>query len=269
MIARPGEVGEHVALLQRRLARAGYSVDENHIYDRVTEKAVRDLQAANGLVVDGIAGPKTMAALGGAAPAHFLTAADLEKASQALGVELAAVRAVNEVESRGHGMLPSTGKPVILFERHVFWQQLQAHGIDPALAAVKFPLLVSQEPGGYRGGPAEYTRLATAVMIDRDAALESCSWGLFQIMGYWWKAMGYDSVAQFVECMGASEGEQLDAFVRFLTLDVNKGMLAALKARKWKEFARLYNGKNYAANLYDVKLAKAYDKYAELDQVAA
>lgn len=269
MIAKPGDMGETVALLQRRLARAGYPVAETHIYDRVTENAVKAMQAAAGLVVDGIAGPKTMTALSGIVPPHFLTAADLVKAAGTLGVDLAAVRAVNEVESRGHGMLPENGKPVILFERHVFWKQLQAHGIDPAPAAAKWPSIVSQERGGYRGGAAEYQRLASAIMIDRAAALESCSWGLFQIMGYHWKALGYDSVDQFVACMEASEGEQLEAFVRFVALEDNKALLAALKARKWSAFARGYNGAAYAENLYDVKLARAYAKYAEADKVAA
>ena len=267
MIVKPGDVGENVALLQRRLARAGYPATETHIYDRVTEKAVMDLQHAKGLVVDGIAGPKTMAALIGAVPAHFLTAADLERAARALGVELAAVRAVNEVESKGHGMLPDTGKPVILFERHVFWKQLQQRGIDPAPAAARSPSILSQQPGGYRGGAAEYVRLASAIYIDRAAALESCSWGAFQIMGYHWKDLGYDSIDQFVECMSSSEAEQLEAFVRFIAND--KALLAALKGRKWAVFARLYNGPNYAANLYDVKLARAYEKYAAPAELVA
>ncbi|WP_328515044.1 N-acetylmuramidase domain-containing protein [Ralstonia pseudosolanacearum] len=34
------------------------------------------------------------------------------------------MRAVNEVESRGSGFLPD-GRPVILFERHVMYRQLQ------------------------------------------------------------------------------------------------------------------------------------------------
>lgn len=269
MIVKPGDMGENVALLQRRLARAGYPVAETHIYDRITENAVMALQAAKGLVVDGIAGPKTMIALSGMVPAHFLTAADLVKAADTLGVELAAVRAVNEVESRGHGMLLETGKPVILFERHVFWKQLQAHGIDPAPAAAKWPSIVSQDRGGYRGGAAEYQRLSQACMIDRAAALESCSWGLFQIMGYHWKTLGYDSVDQFVACMEASEGEQLEAFVRFIAHEDNKPLLAALKGRKWSAFARAYNGPAYSENLYDVKLARAYAKYAEVDKAAA
>lgn len=270
MIARPGDVGEAVALLQRRLARAGYPVAESSIYDRVTENAVKALQADKGLVVDGIAGPKTFTALAGVVPGHYLTDADLVKAAQTLGLPVATVRAVNEVESKGHGMLPEAeGKAVILFERHVFWKRLEEHGIDPAPAAAKWPSIVSQERGGYRGGAAEYTRLATACMIDRAAALESCSWGLFQIMGYHWQALGYASVEEFAARMNSSEGEQLDAFVRFVGHPDNKGMLAALKARKWSTFARLYNGPDYAANLYDAKLAQAYAKYTEADQVAA
>ena len=127
MIARPGDVGEAVALLQRRLARAGYPVVESSIYDRVTENAVKALQAAKGLVVDGIAGPKTFTALAGVVPGHYLTDADLVKAAQALGLPVAIVRTVNEVESKGHGMLPEAeGKAVILFERHVFWKRLEA-----------------------------------------------------------------------------------------------------------------------------------------------
>ncbi len=59
------------------------------------------------------------------------------------------------------------------------------------------------------------------------------------------------------------------SFVRFVALEDNKALLAALKARKWSAFARGYNGAAYAENLYDVKLARAYAKYAEADKVAA
>ena len=37
----------------------------------------------------------------------------------------------------------------------------------------------------------------------------------------------------------------------------------AIKARKWVDVASLYNGPAYKANLYDIKLARAYDRYAE------
>ncbi len=54
-----------VKVLQRRLARAGFApgpIDGR--YGPLTEQAVRGFQAASGLVVDGIAGPATQAAIG-------------------------------------------------------------------------------------------------------------------------------------------------------------------------------------------------------------
>jgi hypothetical protein len=225
------------------------------------------LQKTTGLVVDGITGPKTYAALatGQRNPKH-LADADLVRAADTLGVPLACVRAVNEVESTGSGYLVD-GRPKILFERHVFWRRLKALGIDPAALAVKYPNIVFQAPGGYQGGAAEYTRLAKAELIDPAAAYESESWGAFQVMGENWQRLGYASVDDFVSRPENSEGDQLDAFVRFVAAD--SGLVAALKARKWATFAKGYNGPDFARNLYDVKLGRAYDRYAGPQQAAA
>lgn len=266
LLCKFGDKGDGVAVLQKRLNRAGYEVPVTHDFDLATERALMAAQSVFGLVVDGIAGPKTFAALAGVVPPHYLGAADLERAAAALDVPLAAVRAVNEVESRGHGFLPD-GRPVILFERHVFWKRLKAHGIDPEPLAARYPNLVSTTPGGYQGDGAEYMRLATALTLHRAAAQEACSWGAFQIMGYHWASLEYASIDDFVSRMKVSEAEHLDAFVRFVKND--KALLAALKGRKWSTFAKLYNGPAYARNLYDAKLAQAFAKYDELDQVAA
>lgn len=198
-------------------------------------------------------------------PGH-LADADLVKAADALGVPVTVIRAVNEVESRGAGFLPE-GRPKILFERHVFYRLLRVREIDSDVLAAKYPNIVSSRRGGYMGGAAEYTRLAIAEGIHADAAHESASWGAFQIMGENWHALKYDSVADFVACMQRSEADHLDAFVRFIA--ANPALLSALKGRKWAAFAKGYNGPDYARNLYDVKLARAYDKYAELEKAAA
>lgn len=257
---RLGDHGDDVGLLQRRLVRAGYPVPVTHVYDAATEAAVIALQRKTGLVDDGIAGPKTCAALatGQRDPAH-LALADLERAARTLDVPLACIRAVNEVESRGAGFLPD-GRPVILFERHVFWKRLQARGIDPAPFAARQPDIVSRTRGGYRGGASEYTRLATAESIDAGAAWESASWGAFQVMGYHWERLGYAGIDEFVACMERGEAAHLDAFVRYIAAD--NALRRALGTRQWAAFARAYNGPDYAANLYDVKLARAYDRYA-------
>jgi hypothetical protein len=267
MATKIGDIGEEVAQLQRRLARAGHQLAVTHIFDDATLAAVMAVQRATGIVVDGIAGPKTLAAIAGVRLTHYLADADLVKAADTLGVPVAAVRAVNEVESRGQGMLAQDGRPVILFERHVFYKQLGKHGLDAASLATTWPAIVCLQPGGYVGGAAEYTRLATAMLVHRAAALEACSWGAFQIMGYHWKALGYDSVDDFVDRMKASEAEQLEAFVRFIAND--PALHAALKGRKWAKFAELYNGPAFAANHYDAKLAQAFAKYAEAEKVAA
>lgn len=183
----------------------------------------------------------------------MLTDKDYKAAAKALGCPVAAVIAVTKVESKGNGFLPS-GEPVILFERHVFNRRLRAKGI-----VVRDQLdIVNTAPGGYKGGQAEHDRLAKATKIDREAALESCSWGLFQIMGYHWKALGYKSLQAFINEMYKDEAAHLQAFVKFVL--INPSMHRALVNQDWNTFARAYNGPGYKANRYDDKLRTEFVK---------
>ncbi|QMV32462.1 hypothetical protein 2A_00019 [Ralstonia phage Darius] len=191
-----------------------------------------------------------------------LTADDYARAATALGVPVAAVKAVTEVESNGKGFLPD-GRPLILFERHIMRRQLVAagHAMDAARYNLTDPNIVNSKPGGYVGGAGEWDRLARAIEINRPAALESASWGLFQIMGFHWKLLGFASVQAFVNAMYTSEGAQLDAFVAFVKASPN--LLRALRAKNWPDFARGYNGPGYATNKYDTKLAEAYARHSQ------
>lgn len=64
MILRPGDRGEQVRQLQRDLEAAGFPCGAvDGIYGVRTADAVRALQAAHGLAVDGLFGPQSMAAL--------------------------------------------------------------------------------------------------------------------------------------------------------------------------------------------------------------
>ncbi|WP_333968604.1 N-acetylmuramidase domain-containing protein [Burkholderia cepacia] len=258
---RLGDRGADVSYLQRQLINAGARIDADAIYGNATRGAVLAFQASHGLVADGIAGAKTWSTLaaGQRDPRH-LTDADLQRAAERLQVDVASVRAVNEVESRGSGFLPD-GRPVILFERHIMYRQLAAAGMDADALAAKYPALVNPKRGGYAGDSAEYGRLANAQQISAACALEATSWGAFQIMGFHWSTLGYPDAFAFVEAMKVSEAEQLEAFVRFILAD--KTMLAALRAKKWAKFAELYNGTAYAENLYDVKLERAYGRYSQ------
>ncbi|MBZ9561024.1 N-acetylmuramidase domain-containing protein [Pseudomonas sp. P116] len=265
---RHGDRSQAVLILQKNLNKHGANLIPDGAYGDATEAAVRAYQVKIGLVADGVAGNKTQTSLAGGDCGKLLRNNDLVTAAERLNVPLASVYAVNEVESKGSGFLDN-GKPVILFERHIMYRQLakvRHEGDDPAalkrnadqLAATN-PAIVNQKSGGYAGGSAEHQRLATARLIDDTAALESASWGAFQIMGFHWQRLGYNSVQEFVAAMSAGESEQFDAFVRFIETD--PVLHKALKGRKWAEFAKLYNGPDYQRNLYDIKLQRAYERH--------
>ncbi|MBH3400768.1 N-acetylmuramidase family protein [Pseudomonas fluorescens] len=267
---RHGDRSQAVRMLQKNLNNHGAKLDVDGSYGDDTEAAVRAYQLKVGLVVDGVAGEKTQTSLAGGDCAQLLRNNDLIAAAERLGVPLASIYAINEVESKRKGFLDN-GKPVILFERHIMHRQLakvRHEGDDPAelkrhadqLAAVN-PALVNPKSGGYSGGTAEHQRLSMARLIDDTAALESASWGAFQIMGFQWQRLGYTSVQDFVAAMSAGESQQFDAFTRFIETD--PVLHKALKARKWAEFAKLYNGPDYQRNLYDVKLQRAYERHAD------
>jgi GH24 family phage-related lysozyme (muramidase) len=62
-VLRSGARGENVKKLQRALSRAGFAVTVDGVFGPATERAVRAVQSAHGLVADGIAGPQTWKAL--------------------------------------------------------------------------------------------------------------------------------------------------------------------------------------------------------------
>ncbi|PIK79927.1 MULTISPECIES: N-acetylmuramidase domain-containing protein [unclassified Pseudomonas] len=273
---RHGDRSQAVRELQRLLNAKGAKLDTDGAFGDATEAAVRAYQEKVGLVSDGAAGPKTMASLKGLDTGKLLKHSDLVQAAARLGVPVAAVYALNEVESKGRGFLDN-GKPVILYERHVMFDRLQLvrssdddqeqlHQRAEQLAK-QAPNLVNPKAGGYIGGSAEHQRLAQARQLDEVSALESASWGGFQVMGYHWQRLGYSSVHDFVASMNRSEADHLEVFVRFIEADAN--LLKALKAQKWATVAKLYNGPNYQRNLYDVKLERAFERHQDRGLVAA
>jgi hypothetical protein len=191
-----------------------------------------------------------------------LTEADFAKAALSLGVPVASVKAFAEVESRGDGFLPD-GHPVVLFERHVMYKRTKAkYGFTRADALVKrYPDIINPKSGGYGKESEQPGRMARAAsLIDRECALESASWGLFQVMGYHWEAMGYPSLQAFINAMYYSEGDHLEAFVRYIKM--TPSLHRALKAQDWPRVALGYNGPDYAANKYDTKLAAAFARHS-------
>ena len=63
-LSKVGSQGDEVRAIQQKLADLGYGVQVDGIYGSATRNAVTAFQKANGLSADGIAGEKTLAALG-------------------------------------------------------------------------------------------------------------------------------------------------------------------------------------------------------------
>ena len=132
---------------------------------------------------------------------HMQTGADL------LAVPLATMATVAQVESIGEGFTQAM-RPVVLFERHVFYKQLTKHQGKAAAdqLAAHYPNLVNPKRGGYAGGAAEWERLQLAISLHRDAAIESASWGMFQIMGYHWQPLGFATASDWQNGHAAQRG---------------------------------------------------------------
>lgn len=190
----------------------------------------------------------------------MITEKQFQDVAHLIGCDVAAVKAVRQVETGGKGGFLSPGVPTILFEGHIFWSQLKKKGMSPEMYAKDHPNVVYPrwDKSQYKGGIKEYDRLNEAELIDKECALNSASWGAFQIMGFNYAACGCRSVVQFVEEMCVDEASQLRLFARFIK---SQKLDRYLIAKDWAGFARRYNGPSYAENRYDTKLSDAYIKF--------
>ncbi|MES2813242.1 MAG: N-acetylmuramidase family protein [Bacteroidota bacterium] len=171
-------------------------------------------------------------------------------AAKKIGCEIRAIKAVYKVESKGSGFLPN-GHPIILFEPHIFWKELRKVGITPIVSDVCYPKWGEKPYGKVSEQPA---RMEKASKINREAALKSASWGLFQILGMNYKLCGCETLQEFINKNYESEEAQLELFVNYI---MNSYLDDELRDENWVAFASQYNGPLYWKNNYDGKLNTA------------
>ena len=188
-----------------------------------------------------------------------LTTEQIQTIAKENNIPYAALRAVIEVECKGSGF-NSDETPVILFERHIFRRQLIANGKKTLADRLvkERPDLCYTSMGAYGKYSQQHDRMAQASKYDRTSALESASWGIGQVMGFHWKALGYPTLQSFINAMYKDEASQLDAMIRYIK--VNK-LDVHLRNLNWASFAKGYNGASYKVNKYDEKLEVAYNKF--------
>lgn len=184
---------------------------------------------------------------------------DYRAAAAVLGVGVPKIKAVQEVESRGRAYHPDTRRPIILYEPHVFHRLTKGRFSD-SHAELSYPTWGTEPYPSSQ--TTRYAQLKAAMALDETAALKSCSWGLFQIMGFNCRLAGFDTVQGFVAAVCRSEGEQLLAFARFVSADTD--LKQALRLGDWAGFARRYNGPGYAQHGYDQKLKVAFARQRAL-----
>jgi hypothetical protein len=193
--------------------------------------------------------------------ADFPSEEAFRDAARALGCDVAAVKAVAKIEAGAGGAFLDSGEPVILFERHKFnthtfgrFQGTRAPGLPAA-----YSLIAAKTGGGYGPTSAQHKRLQAAGLLDRQAALKSASWGLFQILGENYQQAGHPTLQSFINAMYRGVDDHLRAFVAFILADAR--LVAALRAKDWATFARIYNGRNYAAHGYHTRMAAAFRSF--------
>lgn len=200
----------------------------------------------------GASGPWTLPEKG---DARRLVPSDFDHAASQLGIEVAAIRAVAEVEAGGSRGFDKHKRPKILFETHLFRKHTN-HRYDKSHPRLTAPYNSKLQIESHSKDQWQIMREAFA--LDHQAAVKSASWGMFQVLGENHRAVGWKHVRRFVVDMFESEAQHLRAFVGFCRAN---HLIRHLKHRNWAAFAAVYNGPDYHKNAYDTKMAAAYKKY--------
>jgi hypothetical protein len=164
------------------------------------------------------------------------------------GIELAAIKAIDQVESNGRGFDPETGKIVIQFEPTWFKRiskLTQGFWINNKVELQK----------------KEWLAFNDAFLRNPNAAMEATSIGRMQVMGFHWKRLGFKSVGAMWDFAKKSEANQLHLGLMFLKTDPI--IFKAVLQKDWKTVAYRYNGSKYWVLGYDKKLKKAYDSFSK------
>ena len=192
-----------------------------------------------------------------------LTDDDFREIADQMGVEVAAIKAVVEIEA-GKALKGfwAPGKPIINFDLSMYRKIAPKYGLDLRKVRKMAPAVFASPNKRKYGSQqaAEQAILDAAISVDSAAAMESTFWGMFQIGGFNYKICGFDRVEDFVDQMSQSERAQLELFAVFCD---TLGYTRYIRNRDWAGFARRYNGPSYKSRRYDSRMAAAYRRYSK------
>lgn len=184
------------------------------------------------------------------------TADEIEKAAREFGLEPKALLAIAEVESAGQvfARIDGRNEPLIRFEGHYFDRRLSGDRQERArTSGLASP--IAGAVANPRSQAERWRLIGRAAEIDRQAAYESTSWGLGQVMGAHWQWLGFDTIDGLVEEARSGAAGQARLMARYID---KSGLTTALNSHDWEAVGHGYNGPGFAKNGYHLKLAEAY-----------
>ncbi|HRO41885.1 MAG TPA: N-acetylmuramidase domain-containing protein [Flavipsychrobacter sp.] len=183
-----------------------------------------------------------------------ITQKDFIKLSAELAVEPEALMAIGEQESKDAPFYEN--RPTILFEPRWFYKLLKSEmkmpeeQIDQLIKKYENVNLINKSTRKNSGmtrskyygiRQLQYDKLDIAKTIFKKGAIECCSWGRFQVMGFNYKML-YNTIDEFEKAM-YDEFEQFRIFAEYLKK--KSGLLTALRQKNWTLVAEKYNGSEW------------------------
>jgi peptidoglycan hydrolase-like protein with peptidoglycan-binding domain len=190
-----------------------------------------------------------------------LDALDVPLLARSIGCGEDELQAFLDTETNSKGF-DAKGRPIILFEPHVFYRNLRGAQRQTAVDAG-----LAYKSWGEKPYPKDsYPRLHKAIAINPTAALKACSWGRSQVLGENFKAAGFKTVQDMVLAFMRDEEEHIKAMVNFIiekNIDEDLVKLSKLDRPTTPEdcipIVEKYNGKGFRKNGYHIKFANYHN----------
>lgn len=181
--------------------------------------------------------------------------------AQARNIDPNVLLAVCEVESAGevYALVNGRREPLIRWEGHYFDRRLKNGERDRARKAG----LASPTAGKVKNPKSQAARwnlVNRAASINRQAALESFSIGLGQVMTAHWKKLGFVSVDDLIKLARRDAAGQIELMVKYID---EFGLVDELQRKDFTAFARGYNGPAFRKYKYHTKMAVAYKRLSQ------
>lgn len=219
------------------------------------------------IIADGVGGPKTRSAFIQVftnKKADVVTDNDINSIAKILGdTSDRRIKAVAKVESGGDAF-SKDGLVKILWERHLFYKYVKQ---TIYFVGYKNQYISHPDFGGYTIDINEnsindsWEKLSYAMCTNPDGAFQSISIGKFQVLGKYYKEMGYDHPIEMLYDASRNEVSHYKMLANYI-LKVAFLKPSFLKisanAEDCRAFAKGYNGALYAKYDYHNKIAKAY-----------